>query len=304
MAKNVPIKNAKQAARLRQAARVEAFYQVAYETLRAVVDFKGYASFKVLPRHGKVIVSVVNEGTQRKPSYKPVKESGYHFTPAQKALLSKLATYKPTPEQLIEHPELKRVNRRIRSGLFNSADGVKNKAFTLVKLNKKQQKFFKKNQANTVTNKGLILKSEALEPKIKKLGDGYAITFSPPKKDGTKGQRKEVYVPIPNELYGHFSAIQAFMARVNEISRASNFTLAIRTYHGKTTIHPKLFLRYTQELNETSPEAFSDDNPFISGFYIITFKNVSPEKLVEQINADDEIKNIIENPESYDEDDF
>lgn len=304
MAKSVPIRTAKQAASARQKARVEAFYQRAYETLRTVVDFKEYRAFETLPRKGKVIRDVETIGTKRKKEYRPITESGFKFTNAQKVLLTKLSTNKPTLEQLKKYPELKRPNRRERSLLFNSADGVVNKAYTLVKLNKKQKQFFKQSESNLVTNKGLILKSAALDPKVKKLGSGYTVTFNPPKKDGSKGQRKEIYIPIPFELYNHFGAIQAFMTRVHEIANATNYTLAIRTYHGKTTIHPKLLMRYVQELNDRNDEAFEGENPFISGFYVITFKNVSPEKLVEQIDEDDQINDIIESPDLYDDFDF
>lgn len=303
MAKTMPIKS-KDAAKLRQKARIEAFYQKAYETLRHVVEFKDYKTFETLPRKGKIIRDVVNTGTRKKPRYETFTESGYKFTAAQKALLVKLGTYKPTPEALQRDPALKRVNRRIKSALFNSGDAVANKAYTVIKLSKAQRRFFQSNPANQVTSKGLILKSATVKPKIKKLGTGYAISFSAPKKDGSASNRKEVYVSIPEEIKGHFAAIQAFMTRVNTISRASNFTLAIRTFHGKTTIHPKLFLRYTQELNDSSPEAFSGDNPFISGFYIITFKDITPEVLIQQINDDKVIQDIIGDPFAYTEDDF
>lgn len=303
MAKSVPM-TARNISKLRRKARVEAFYQNAYETLRAVVDFKRYSSFSVSPKRGKIIRDISNTGTRRKPRYTALREPGYLFTPSQKSLLVRLATYKPTDEQLQREPAMRRVNRRIKSALFNAGDGVRNGAYTIVKLTDKQRAFFKLNPVNQITNKGLILKSQALKPKIVKLGLGYAITFTPPKKDGTAGRRREVYIPIPDRIYGHFSAIQAFMHRVNIISEASEFTLAVRTFHGKTTIKPKLFLRYVTELNESSGEAFGSENPFISGFYLITYKSTSTQQIIDNINKDGLIKDIIANPSWYDENDF
>lgn len=317
MAKSVPIKTANQASKARQKARVEAFYQRAYETLRAVMDLGDYSSFEKLPRKGKVLVDVQNIGTQRKPKYSPVTDSGYKFTSEQKALLTKLSTVKPTSEQLEKIPELKRVNRRQKTNLFNSADAVVNNNYTLIKLNKNQRKKFLKNENMIMTNKGLILKSKTTNYKIEKLGDGLAVSFIPwveKQFEDSRGHaykemveaknRKEIYVPIPKKLYGHFGALQAYHERISKISKAHHFTLAINTFHGKTEFVPQSGLTGSNSINDKFDEAFGAENPFVTGFYLILYKTRDPSAIIKQINDDETVQDIIGDPERYDADDF
>lgn len=317
MARSVPIKTATQASKARQKARVEAFYQRAYDTLRAVMDLKAYNSFEKLPRKGKIVVDVQNVGTQRKPKYETIKEPGYKFSSAQKALLSKLSTIKPSPEQIKKVPELKRINRRQKTNLFNSADAVINENYTLIKLTKKQRAKFIKNDNVIMTNKGLILKSKTTNYKLEKLGDGLAISFVPwieKQRQDERGHyyremveaknRKEIYIPIPKNLYGHYGAIQAFFERISKVSKAHHFTMAVNTFHGKAEYMPQSGIGASSSLNDKFDEAFGTDNPFVTGFYLILYKTRDPSAIARMINDDAEVQNIIDEPEQYDADDF
>lgn len=284
---------------VRRSAKKENFYQDAYAVLKTTIDFKQFKSFENLPRKGKVIVGV----TSKDDGHKPIKEPGYKFTPAQKAMLSKMAFNKERFNEAKQNadkkgeplPSTAKYRQHFRSEIYNKSAAVKAGDYTLVKLNKKQKEFFKSSEQNTVTNKGLILPNKAVNAKPKKTKDGYTVSYSVPKKDGTESRRKEIYFPFPEQIKGDPNLMQAYMQRVFDLLKPSNFQMAVNTHHGLATHHPKLLNNYMATLNAyNQAKGTGDVYQGLSGFYLVTHKSESTDDMIQKINDDDYIQSILD----------
>lgn len=284
---------------VRRSAKKENFYQDAYAVLKSTIDFKQFKSFKNSPRKGKVIVGV----TTKDEGHKPIKEPGYKFTPAQKAMLSKMAINKDRFNEAKQNaaekgeplPSSAKYRQHFRSEIYNKSAAVKAGNYTLVKLNKKQKEFFKSSEQNTVTNKGLILPNKALNAKAKKTNDGYTVTYSVPKKDGSESKRKEIYFPFPEQIKTDPNLLQAYMQRVFDLLKPSNFQMAVNTHHGLATHHPKLLNNYMQQLHEYNKQKGTGDvYAGLSGFYLVTHKAESADEMIAKIEGDEIIQSILD----------
>lgn len=286
----------RQAAAIRKRAKKELFYQDAYDVLKTTINFKDFSSFEKLPSKGRVIVGI----SDKESGYEQIKEPGYKFTPAQKAMLSKLAIDKNKFDTFKQREQSEgrsvknetKLRQAFRTTIYNKSEAVKNGAYTLVKLSKKQKDFFKQSANNTVTNKGLILPNKAINAKPKKIKEGYTISYTVPKKDGAESKRKEIYFPFPDNIKADPNLMQAYMQRVFDILKPSNFQMAVNTHHGLTTHHPKLLNSYLQQLKEY--QKGGDVYEGLSGFYLVTHKADSPDEMMDKINADEIINEILD----------